>query len=267
MLAAVAQIPNHLRILVKHHELLRVLVARQLYARYRQSALGMTWVFLRPIASLLVYTIVFSYIGRFPSDELPYPLFLFSALLPWTLLSSGLAAGVPSLTNQANLVSKIYFPREIIPLAAIGGSLFDFAIAVGIFIALVLFYDVGLTWSAVYVVPILAIEVMLIVGLVLLLAMANVWYRDVGHAVALLVQFWMYLTPIVYPYSLVPERILWVYNLNPMVGIIEGIRAVLIKGTPPDLSLLTNSLVISSILLVVGVSWFKRREFDFADVI
>lgn len=253
--------------LVEKRELVFSLTYRQIYARYRQSVLGLTWAILRPIATVVIFTVVFSYIAKFPSDELPYPLFVFGALLPWTLLSSAIGAGVPSLTNQANLVAKIYFPREILPISSILASALDFLIAAAIFVLLLLLYQVDITWNILYVIPILVIELMMLTGLVLLLAMVNVWFRDVSHAIGLLVQFWMYLTPIIYPYSMVPERFLWLYNLNPMVGIVESFRAVVLKGQSPEFGLLAFSAVISLALFVIGYSQFKKREFQFADVI
>jgi lipopolysaccharide transport system permease protein len=262
-----ASLPSHLANLVENRELIFSLTYRQIYARYRQSVFGMAWAVLRPIATVIIFTVVFSYIAKFPSENLPYPLFLFGALLPWTLLSSSIGAGVPSLTNQSNLVAKIYFPREILPISAIFASAVDFLIAGAIFIVLLLLYQVDITWNVLYLIPILIIEVLLLTGLVLLLAMVNVWFRDVSHAITLLIQFWMYLTPIIYPYSMVPERIQWLYNLNPMVGIVEGFRAAVLRGEAPDFELLSISLVISLVLFVLGYTLFKEREFQFADVI
>lgn len=258
---------SHLVNLAAHRELVFSLTYRQIYARYRQSVLGLTWAILRPIATVIIFTVVFSYIAKFPSDDLPYPLFVFGALLPWTLLSSAIGAGVPSLTNQANLVSKIYFPREILPISTILASAIDFVIAAALFVVLLIFYQVGITWNLLYAIPILFIEILLLLGFVLLLSMINVWFRDVSHAISLLIQFWMYLTPIIYPLSMVPERFRWLYDLNPMVGIVEGFRSVVLKGEPPPLDLLAISLTISVLLFVVGYVLFKQREFEFADVI
>jgi len=221
----------------------------------------------RPVATVVIFTVVFSHIAKFPSDGLPYPLFVFGALLPWTLLSSAIGAGVPSLTNQRNLVAKIYFPREILPISTILASAIDFVIAAVIFLILLVFYQVDVTWNVLWAFPILLIELLLLTGLVLLLAMVNVWFRDVSHAIALLIQFWMYLCPIIYPLSMVPERYRWIYDLNPMVGIIEGFRACVLKGAAPQLDLLAVSLVISVVLFVLGYALFKQREFEFADVI
>jgi lipopolysaccharide transport system permease protein len=262
-----ASLPADLANLAAHRELISSLTYRQIYARYRQSVLGMAWAIVRPVATVIIFTVVFSYIAKFPSDGLPYPLFVFGALLPWTLLSSAIGAGVPSLTNQRNLVAKIYFPREILPISTILASAIDFVIAAVMFVILLLFYQVDITWNALYAIPILIVELLLLTGLVLLLSMVNVWFRDVSHAIALLIQFWMYLCPIIYPLSMVPERYRWLYDLNPMVGIIEGFRASVLKGAAPQLDLLAVSLVISVVLFVLGYALFKQREFEFADVI
>jgi lipopolysaccharide transport system permease protein len=262
-----SEVSSNLAQLVEKRELVVSLTYRQIYARYRQSVLGLTWAVLRPIATVVIFTVVFSYIAKFPSDGLPYPLFVFGALLPWTLLNSGIGAGVSSLTNQANLVAKIYFPREILPISAILASAVDFLIAAVIFVILLFIYQVEVSWYILYAVPILLIEVLLLLGLVLLFSMVNVWFRDVGHAMVLFLQFWMYLTPIIYPLSMVPERFRWLYDLNPMVGIVEGFRNVFLRAAPPPLELLATSAVASVVLFVLGYSLFKQREFQFADVI
>jgi lipopolysaccharide transport system permease protein len=262
-----ADLSSSLAQLAEKRELIVSLTYRQIYARYRQSVLGLAWAFFRPIATVIIFTVVFSYIAKFPSDGLPYPLFVFGALLPWTLLSSGIGAGVSSLTNQSNLVAKIYFPREILPISTVLASAIDFVIAAVIFVVLLFFYQVEVSWHMLYAIPILLIEILLLLGLVLLLSMVNVWFRDVSHAMALLVQFWMYLTPIIYPLSMVPERWRWLYDLNPMVGIIESFRSVFLRAEAPPFDLLIISAVASVVLFVSGYILFKRREFQFADVI
>jgi lipopolysaccharide transport system permease protein len=262
-LSAFAQLGD----LLSHRELIVSLTYRQIYSRYRQSLFGMAWAVVRPIATVTIFTVVFSYIAKFPSEGLPYPLFVFGGLLPWTFLSGALAAGVTSLTNQSNLVAKIYFPREILPISAILASAVDFLIACAIVAIMLLIYQVDVTWNMLYLPLIIVVELLLLTGLVFWLSMVNVWFRDVGHAMSLLVQFWMYLTPIIYPYSMVPERFLWFYNLNPMVGVVESFRAVLLRGEPPPLDLLMISLTISLVLFLAGYARFKGREFQFADVI
>jgi len=240
---------------------------RQIKSRFKQSALGISWSIFKPAGTVVILTVVFSHFAKFPSDGIPYPLFAFGALLPWTLFTNAIGAGVPSLTSNLNLITKVYFPREIIPLSAILGASLDVAISAVIFVILLIFYGVEITINILFVIPIVAVAFIFSFGLVLLLATINVWYRDVGQATGLLTQFWMYLTPIIYPLSMVPERFKPFYVINPMVGIVEGFRDALIKGISPDMGLLGISAVISVITFIVGYSIFKAKEFDFADVI
>ena len=256
-----------LRGLAAHHELLGYMVYREIHARYRQSLLGIGWAIIKPVVTLTIFTVIFSYITRLSSDGLPYPLFAFAALLPWTLFSTCVSAGIPSLTDQANLVSKIYFPREILPIAAIIVSALDSLISFFFLGCLMLFYQVQLSWKVLYVVPILFIEALLILGITLGLAMANVWYRDVTVGSALMLQLWMYLAPIIYPFSLVPEEFRGIYSLNPLVGIVEGFRSAVIKAETPDMQLLAISAIAGIFSFLIGYRVFKACEGDFADVI
>ena len=250
-----------------YRELLYNLIKRQTKSRFKQSALGIMWAVLKPAGTVMILTIVFSYFAKFPSEGIPYPLFSFAALLPWTLFTSAVGAGVPSLVSNANLVTKVYFPREILPLSSIISASLDTLISAVIFIGLLFFYKVGITLNVLYVIPVVVIELVFSFGLVLLLAAANVWYRDVSYASGLLIQFWMYLTPVIYPLSMVPDRFKKIYVLNPMVGIVEGFRSALLKGIMPDMSLLGVSAVIAIVTLIAGYAVFKSKEFDFADVI
>jgi lipopolysaccharide transport system permease protein len=227
----------------------------------------MSWLFIQPVANVFVLTIVFSYIAKTPSEGIPYPLFSFGALLPWVFFSSSITSGIPSLTNNPNLVTKIYFPREILPISTIISVSFDTMISAAIFICLMVYYKVNITMYALFVIPIIIIEFVFIMGLVFLLSAINVWYRDAAQASNILTQFWMYLTPVIYPLSLVPEKFMPFYVLNPMVGIVEGFRSALLKGRMPDMTLLGISACISIIAFIVGYSIFKSKEFDFADVI
>lgn len=253
--------------LVSFHELIYHFTVRRVKSRFKQSALGMTWLILHPVANVIVLTVVFSYIAKTPSEGIPYPLFSFGALLPWVFFSSSITAGIPSLTNNPNLVTKIYFPREILPISAIIGVSFDTIISALIFVCLLIFYKVKITLYAFFVIPVVVIAFIFSLGVVLLLATINVWYRDVAQASGILTQFWMYLTPVIYPLSMVPEKFMPFYILNPMVGVVEGFRSALLKGTMPDMTLLGISACISIITFIVGYSLFKSKEFDFADVI
>ena len=257
----------HLKELLNHHELLARIIHREIHSRYRQSLIGIGWALVRPIVTVLIFTMVFSVITKVPSDNIPYPLFAFSALLPWLLLNNGLAAGVSILPGNSDLVANIYFPREILPLAAIIASGLDFLIAFFVFLGLMLFYRVEFSYNFFYVGPILVIEIFLLTGMTLLLSMVNVWYRDITHSIGIITQLWMYLTPIIYPYSMVPAKFRVIYDLNPLVGIVEGFRSATIKGAQPDAILLAISAFISLLLFLFGYRIFKKREFEFADVI
>jgi lipopolysaccharide transport system permease protein len=256
-----------LKQLYKHRELLANMIYREIHGRYRQSLLGLAWTFLKPLFTISIVTLVFSVIVRVPSDDIPYPLFALGALLPWTLFSTALSSGVPSLTGQSNLVAKVYFPREILPLSAIAASVIEFLMTFLILVGLMIIYKVGLSWNALYIFLILPIELLFVIGVTLLLSMLNVWYRDIAHGIGLLLQLWMYLTPIVYPYSMVPLPYRHVYKLNPIVGIVEGFRSAMIKGVTPDLTLLAISFIISVVTFLVGFGVFKAYEFEFADVV
>ena len=258
---------DQLKELFRHRELLANMIYREIHGRYRQSMLGVTWTFLKPLFTVSIITLVFSVFVRIPSDDIPYPLFALGALLPWSLFSTALASGVASITGHSNLVSKVYFPREILPLSAIFASVIEFLITLSILIGLMIFYKVEITWNVLYVFLILPIEILFVMGLAFLLSMFNVWYRDITHGMGILMQLWMYLTPVVYPYSMVPLAYRHVYKLNPLVGIVEGFRSALIKGIAPDLDLLAVSFLVSVITFIVGYGVFKAHEFEFADVI
>jgi lipopolysaccharide transport system permease protein len=258
---------KHLIKLFAYHELIYNLTMRQIKAHFKQSALGILWAVLKPAGTVIILTVVFSHFAKFPSDGIPYPLFSFGALLPWSLFTNAIGAGVPSLTSNLNLITKVYFPREILPLSAILSASLEIAISAVIFVGLLFFYDVRITLNILFVVPIVIIAFIFSFGIVLLLTTINVWYRDVGQATGLLMQFWMYLTPVIYPLSMVPERFKPFYVFNPMVGIVEGFRNALLKGISPDMGLLGISTVIAVITFILGYSIFKAKEFDFADVI
>lgn len=250
-----------------YRELLFYLTKRHVKASFKQSALGIVWIILKPVTTVIILTVVFSRFAKFPSDGMPYPLFSYGALLTWTLFTSSLGAGVPSLVANANLVTKVYFPREILPLSAILSASLDAIVSAVVFIGLLFFYNIRITFVAFYIIPIILIELIFAYGVVLFLATINVWYRDVGQATGLILQLWMYLTPIIYPLSMVSAKIRPFYVLNPMVGIVEGFRTAVLKGTKPDMYLLGISAVIAVSTFIIGYSLFKAKELDFADVI
>ena len=256
-----------LRDLLRHRELVALWTAREIKVRYTQSALGVAWAVLQPLSLTIIYTIVFSFFVRIPSDGMPYVLFSYTALLPWTFLASALTFGIPSVVNNMNLVTKVYFPREVFPLAAVGASLVDFAVASAVFLLLLVYYGVQLHSSCVWLPLLLLVQLALATGVILLASAVNVFYRDLRFVIPLATQLWLYATPVIYPLAVVPPNLRPLYTLNPMVGIIDGYRAVLLHGQSPYLPYLTISGAISAGLLVLGFLVFKRVEPVFADVI
>jgi lipopolysaccharide transport system permease protein len=258
---------SYFKTLFEYRELLYNLAMREIKARYKQTILGVSWAVLQPLALMVVFTLVFSYFVRLPSDGIPYPLFVYVALLSWTFFAGSLARGVGSLVANQALVRKIYFPREIMPLAAVAAAFVDFLIAAVLFVGMLLYYGVGMTPNALLFIPILLVQVTFVLGIVLLLAPLNVFYRDIGHVVPLAIQIWMFASPIIYPLSMVPERFRGIYALNPMVGIIDGYRKVLIQGIPPDYNALGAAAAVAAVCFAGGILFFKRLEFKLADVI
>lgn len=248
-------------------ELLWFWILREIRARYKQSFLGVGWAILQPAALTVVTTLVFSRLARLPSDGLPYPLFAYVALVPWTFLATSISQGVPSIVGQMGLVTKSSFPREILPLGVIGAAFIDFLSAFVVLCLMLVFYRVSLTIYMLWLPLLVLMQFMLTAGVVFVGATLNVFYRDIRFAVPLVMQVWMYATPIVYSLSLVPERWRGLYALNPMVGLIESYRNILVRGSEPAWELLGIGVVSSFLLLVVGYFVFKRAEPTFADLI
>ena len=258
---------NWLSGLFAYRELLLNWTLRGIKVRYKQSLLGLAWSILRPLSMAVVFTIVFSFFARIPSDGIPYPIFSYCALLPWTFFANGLTSATSSLVTNMNLVTKIYFPREIFPLAAILTSLFHFFVASVIFAGMMAYYQVLLT-PLLFLVPIvLAIQITLTLGIGLLTSTINVFFRDVGFVIPLGTQLWMYASPVIYPVSAVPESLRPFYMLNPMAPIIDSYRRVILLGQMPDWPYLGLTALFSVTLLVIAYWYFKRVEMRFADVI
>ena len=251
----------------EYRELLYFLIWRDLKVRYRQSVIGVGWVILQPLMTMVVFTAVFGKFVGVPSDGLPYPIFIFSALLPWNLFANSLTRGSASVVGNTQLVSKIYFPRLILPLSGVLSPVADFAVAFVILIGMMVWFGISPTWGilALPLLVLLAILTALAIGL--WLSALNVRYRDVGHAVPFLVQIWMFITPVTYPVSLVPEKWRLLYSLNPMAGVIEGFRWALLGQQSPDFAVITASAVMMFTLLVTGIVYFRYTERTFADVI
>jgi len=254
------------RELYHYRDLFRFLVWRQLKIRYAQSAVGIGWALIQPLFSMLVFTVVFGRLAKVESDGVPYALFSFAALVPWTFYSNGLTDGVASLVTEADMLRKIYFPRLLLPLAAIAAKLVDFCIAMLMLFVLMAAYrhapNVNIVWLP-----------LLIVLMIVAAAGASIWltalavqYRDVKHAMVFLVQLAMYATPVIYSTNIIPQRFQLLFALNPMVGVIEGFRSALLGTQPMPWSLIAVGSLSATVMLLSGLVFFRSRERVFADV-
>ncbi len=250
-----------------NRELLLQLTLKQVKSRYKQSVLGVSWALIRPFGMMIVFTIIFSKFMKVPSDGIPYPIFSYCALLPWMFFSTSLTAGISSMTNNVSLIQQIYFPREIFPISAVMASFVDFGIASVIFVGLMIFYKAQITLCVFWLIPILSLQIVFTVAICLLGAALNVFYRDIGQALIFITQLWMYACPIIYPVSIVPEKYRMLYALNPMVGIIDSYRNVIIQGLAPNWEYLLISFIITILTFFCSYKIFKRLEMRFADVI
>lgn len=255
-----------LRDLWSYRELLYFLTWRDLKVRYKQTILGVAWVVMQPLLTTIIFTLFLGKLARVPSDGLPYPLFVYAGLLPWSFFAGAVTNSSNSLVGSAHLITKVYFPRMIIPGAAVGGRLVDFAIAFLILVGMMVYYGVAITWGLVMLPVLVALITLLALSIGMWTSALNVKYRDIGVALPVLIQLWMFASPIIYPSSLVPEKWRWLYALNPLVGIIEGFRAALF-GREFDWLALAVSTIIALILLVYSIYTFRRMEKSFADVI
>lgn len=248
-------------------ELLLAFTIKEVKIRYKQTILGVAWAILQPAALTIIFTIVFGVFLKVQSEGIPYPIFAYSALLPWTFFSTAVSFGALSVVNNGGLVTKIYFPREILPLSAIGAAFFDFLMASLIFMAMMVFYKVPISINLLYLFLIVPGIVLLTGGISMALSTLNVLFRDIRFIVPLVLQVWLYLTPVIYSFGQVPEKYRTYLIANPLVGLIQGFRDVTAAGKAPDLSLLTFSLTVSVVIFVCSYWYFKHKERIFADVI
>ncbi len=247
-------------------ELLYFLIWRDLKVRYKQTVLGVGWVIMQPLLMTVVFTIFLGKLVRVPSSKIPYALLVLSGLLPWTFLSSAITGSSNSLVGNAHLITKIYFPRMIIPLAAVGARLFDFAISFIILCAVMIYYGFSVSWKILMLPVMVLLITALAIGIGMVTSALNVKYRDVGVGIPVLIQLWMFASPIVYPLELVPERWQKLYALNPLTGIITGFRASLLGGDF-QWTALAISAIVTVCLLVYAAFAFRRMEKHFADIV
>ncbi len=240
---------------------------RDIKVRYKQTALGALWAVLQPLTMMLVFSIFFGNLAGVPSDGKAYPIYAFCALLPWQLFSYAVTQSSNCLIQDAQVLRRVYFPRLVLPFASVIAGLVDFAIAFAILVVLMVVYGVTPSWSlaALPVLVLLTVLASLAVGL--WLSALNVRYRDVRYAIPFLVQLWLFATPVAYSSSLIPEAWRTVYGLNPMVGVVDGFRWALVDGPVPSLGVMTMSVVVTTVLFVGGLFYFRRMERPFADIV
>lgn len=260
-------LPIDLRELWAYRELLYFFVWRDIKVRYKQTLLGFAWAIMQPLLTMVVFTLFFGTLAKVPSEDVPYPLFSYAAVLPWTLFAEGLTRSSNSLIQEANLLQKIYFPRLLLPFSGVLSPVVDFAIALVILAALMVYFSYAPTVTILLLPVFLVLQLMLALGVGLWLSAVNVEYRDVRYVIPFLIQLWLFASPVIYSITWVPERYRALYGLvNPMVGIIEGFRWAILGMQPPSYTLI-GSAVIVVVVLVSGAFYFRRREKSFADVV
>ncbi|HYD88937.1 MAG TPA: ABC transporter permease [Vitreimonas sp.] len=251
----------------RYRELLGVLVMRDLQVLYKQALLGAGWAILQPVFAVIIFSIIFGYIVKMPSEGVPYPLFAFAGVLPWTYFAEAVRRSGTGLVTDAELVRKVYFPRLIMPLANVISPLVDFCIAFVVLLVLMAFYGIAPSWKILVIPPLMVVAALLALSIGLWLGPINVRFRDIKHTLPFLIQIWMYASPIVYPLSIVPREWQAIYALNPMVGVIEGFRWAVFDRGEPNFTALAMSGAIIVLLLAGGLVFFRRMERTFADVI
>jgi lipopolysaccharide transport system permease protein len=251
----------------EYRELLYFLIWRDVKVRYKQTALGVAWAIIQPVLAMVVFSIFFGRLAKMPSDGVPYPIFAFAGLAPWTFFVHGLNQASNSLVGGANLIKKVYFPRLVMPAAAVLSGVVDFVLTFVVLLGMMLYYGIVPSGRIVLIVPLIVLAMVTSLGVALWLSALNVQFRDVRYVIPFLSQVWLFATPIAYPSSLLPEQWRTVYAINPMVGVVEGFRwALLGTGTAPG-PIIVVSVVVALGLLVSGAYYFRRMESTFADVV
>jgi lipopolysaccharide transport system permease protein len=256
-----------LRELWEYRELLYFLTWRDIKVRYKQTALGAAWAIIQPLSTMVVFSLFFGRLAKIPSEGVPYPLFSFAALVPWTFFANGLTQSANSVVLSQNLVTKIYFPRLAVPIATVLSGAVDFVLAFVILLGLMMFYGAPLTLHALWVIPFSLLALVTALGVGFWLAALNVQYRDVRYAVPFLVQLWLFATPIAYPSSLLSEPWRTVYGLNPMVGVVEGFRWALLGTATAPGAMVFVSTAAALVVAIGGALYFRRMEQTFADIV
>ena len=258
--------PLNLRDLWACRELLYFLMWRDIKVRYKQTALGAAWAVIQPLITMIIFTYFFGKLAKLPTEGVPYPIFVYAGLLLWTFFSNGVMGAANSLIGNSNLITKVYFPRLIIPSAAVGAGLLDLGIAAVLLVGMLVYYGFSVTWAYLMILPLIVITTLVTLGVGIWVSALNVKYRDVRYALPFLIQVWFFLTPIIYPSSLVPKEWRWLLALNPLTGIVESFRASLFGRQVPWLALL-YSVGLALIMLVYSSYTFRRMERSFAEFI
>lgn len=256
-----------IRELIAYRELLYLLVWRDITVRYKQTALGASWAVLQPVLTTLIFSVFFGHLGKISSEGVPYPVFSLAGVVPWTLFANGILLGANSLVVNASMITKIYFPRLLMPVATLLAGLLDFVIGLVLIVAFMGFYGRVVGPAALWLLPLLLVEICASVGITALLSALNVRYRDVRYVVPFMVQIWLFATPIVYPLTILPKQWRPLLGLNPMTGVVEGFRAALLHTGSDVAPTIAVSALASVVLLVGGLLYFQRAERGFADVV
>ncbi len=260
-------IPIDLKEIWNYRELLYFLTKRDIKVRYKQTVLGGLWAIIQPVFTMIVFTLFFGRLAKMPSDGIPYPIFVYAGLLPWTYFANALSTSGNSLVGSANLITKVYFPRLIIPASASMAGLLDFFIAMLVMGAMMIYYQFVPSIGILLFPFLVGLTFLCAVGVGLWLSALNVQYRDIRYVIPFLIQLWMFVSPVIYPISMVPQKYQWLLALNPMGGVIEAYRASLLGHMPINWFLLGLSTVVIIILFLSGLYYFRRMEKTFADVI
>ncbi len=257
----------NVRELWNYRELLYFLCWRDIKVRYKQTALGASWAIIQPVLTMVIFTVVFGHFAKIPSDGVPYPIFSYCALLPWTFFAYAMSQSANSLVGNANLISKVYFPRLVIPIASGLAGLVDFAIAFLVLIGMLLYYRITPTLALVTLPLFLLLALAAALAVGIWLSALNVQYRDVRYTIPFLSQIWLYATPIAYPASLINGKLQWLFALNPMTGVVEGFRWALLGTSNLNGSSLAIPSLVTILMLTGGLYYFRRMEQQFADVV
>jgi lipopolysaccharide transport system permease protein len=256
-----------LRELWQYRELIYFFTWRDIKVRYKQTVLGALWAIIQPLFTMLIFTLFFGRLAKMPSDGIPYPIFSYTALVPWTFFATGLMQASNSLVSNSNMLKKIYFPRMAMPLGTVAAGCVDFCLAFLVLLGLMAVYGIAPTWKVIWLPFFLLLALITCLGVSFWLSAMNVQFRDVRYTIPFITQFWMFATPIAYPSSLLPEPWRTVYGINPMVGVVEGFRWALLDAKTAPGPMIAVSTIVALGLLVGGAYYFRRMEKTFADVV